>query len=131
MNSTGKVMVAKTEVNSNSADTLKLVAAGFLVLVGLVGFYYFGEQSLLLRVIALLIIAGLAISIVYQTELGKRTVDFFRDARTEVRKVVWPSRTETTQTTATVFVIVLIVGIFLWLLDMFLAFLFRLITGIS
>lgn len=124
-------MVAKTEVNSNSADTLKLVAAGFLVLVGLVGFYYFGEQSLLLRVIALLIIAGLAISIVYQTELGKRTVDFFRDARTEVRKVVWPSRTETTQTTATVFVIVLIVGIFLWLLDMFLAFLFRLITGIS
>ncbi len=124
-------MVAKTEVNSNSADTLKLVAAGFLVLVGLVGFYYFGEQSLLLRVIALLIIAGLAVSIVYQTELGKRTVDFFRDARTEVRKVVWPSRTETTQTTATVFVIVLIVGIFLWLLDMFLAFLFRLITGIS
>lgn len=124
-------MVAKTEVNSNSADTLKLIAAGVLVLVGLVGFYYFGEQSLLLRVIALLIIAGLAVSIVYQTDLGKRTVEFFRDARTEVRKVVWPSRTETTQTTATVFVIVLIVGIFLWLLDMFLAFLFRLITGIS
>ncbi len=124
-------MVAKTEVNSNSADTLKLIAAGALVLVGLVGFYFFGEQSLLLRVIALLIIAGLAVSIVYQTDLGKRTVEFFRDARTEVRKVVWPSRTETTQTTATVFVIVLIVGIFLWLLDMFLAFLFRLITGIS
>ena len=123
-------MVAKTEVTSNGADTLKLAAAGALVLVGLVGFYYFAQQSLLLRVVALLIIAGLASFIVYQTEVGKRTVDFFRDARTEVRKVVWPSRAETTQTTVTVFIIVVIVGIFLWLLDMFLSYLFRLITGI-
>ena len=124
-------MVSKAEVTTtSSADTIKLAAAGALVLAGLVGFYYFVEQSLLLRVIALLIIAGLAAFIIYQTDLGKRTVAFFRDARTEVRKVVWPSRAETTQTTLTVFVIVLIVGIFLWLFDMLLAFLFRAITGI-
>jgi len=101
-----------------------------MVVLGLVGFYYFADQSLLMRVIALLIIAGLASFVVYQTDLGKRTVEFFKDARTEVRKVVWPSRTETTQTTLTVFMIVIIVGIFLWLLDMLLSFLFRLITGI-
>ncbi|MFK7861370.1 MAG: preprotein translocase subunit SecE [Granulosicoccus sp.] len=123
-------MVSKAEVTSNSADTLKLAAAGALVLAGLVGFYYFAGQSLLLRVVALLIIAGLAAFVVYQTDLGRRTVDFFRDARTEVRKVVWPSRSETTQTTVTVFIIVVIVGIFLWLFDMLLSFLFRMITGI-
>lgn len=123
-------MVSKAEVTSNGADTLKLAAAGALVLLGLIGFYFFAEQSLLLRVIALLIIAGLAAYVVYQTELGKRTVDFFRDARTEVRKVVWPSRSETTQTTVTVFIIVIIVGIFLWLFDMLLSYLFRLITGL-
>ncbi len=123
-------MVSKTEVTTNSADTVKLIAAGALVLAGLVGFYYFEGQSLLLRVVVLLILAGLAAFVVYQTDLGKRTVEFFRDARTEVRKVVWPSRAETTQTTLTVFVIVVIVGIFLWLLDMFLAFLFRFVTGI-
>lgn len=124
-------MVSKAEVTTtSSADTMKLAAAGALVLAGLIGFYYFVGQSLLLRVVALLIIAGLAAFIVYQTDLGKRTVAFFRDARTEVRKVVWPSRAETTQTTLTVFVIVLIVGIFLWLFDMLLAFLFRAITGI-
>jgi len=124
-------MVSKAEVTTTSSmDTVKLAAAGALVLAGLVGFYYFGAQSLLLRVIALLIIAGLAAFVVYQTDLGKRTVAFFRDARTEVRKVVWPSRAETTQTTLTVFVIVLIVGIFLWLFDMLLSFLFRAITGI-
>lgn len=127
---TGTLMVSKAEVTSNSADTLKLAAAGALVFAGLVGFYYFAGQSLLLRVVALLIVAGLAAFIVYQTDLGKRTVEFFRDARTEVRKVVWPSRAETTQTTLTVFIIVIIVGIFLWLFDMLLSFLFRLITGI-
>lgn len=123
-------MVSKAEVTTNSADNVKLIAAGALVLAGLVGFYYFEGQSLLLRVVGLLIIAGLAAFVVYQTDLGKRTVEFFRDARTEVRKVVWPSRAETTQTTLTVFIIVVIVGIFLWLLDMFLAFLFRFVTGI-
>jgi len=123
-------MVAKAEVTTNSADTVKLVAAAALVLAGLVAFYYFEGQSLLLRVVGLLVIAGLAAFVVYQTDLGKRTVEFFRDARTEVRKVVWPSRAETTQTTLTVFVIVVIVGIFLWLLDMLLAFLFRFVTGI-
>lgn len=123
-------MVTKAEVTTNSLDTMKLVAAGALVLIGLIAFYYFEGQSLLLRVIGLLIIAGLAVFVVYQTDLGKRTVAFFRDARTEVRKVVWPSRTETTQTTLTVFVIVVIVGIFLWLFDMLLAYLFRAVTGI-
>jgi len=124
-------MVSKAEVTTNSGDTIKLAGAAALALAGLVAFYYFGQQSLLLRVVGLLIIFGLAAFIVYQTDLGKRTVAFFRDARTEVRKVVWPTRAETTQTTLTVFIIVVIVGIFLWLLDMFLAFMFRLITGIG
>lgn len=123
-------MVFKAEVTTNSVDTMKLVAAGVLVVFGLIAFYYFEEQSLLLRVIGLLIIAGLAAFVVYQTDLGKRTVSFFRDARTEVRKVVWPNRSETTQTTATVFIIVFIVGIFLWLFDMLLSYLFRAVTGI-
>lgn len=123
-------MVSKAEVTTNSADTIKLAAAGALVLLGLIAFYFFAEQSLLLRTVGLLVIAGLAAFIVYQTDLGRRTVEFFRDARTEVRKVVWPSRAETTQTTVTVFIIVVIVGIFLWLFDMLLAFLFRAVTGI-
>lgn len=123
-------MVSKAEVQTNTADTIKLVVAGALVLLGLVAFYYFVGQSLLLRVVGLLVIAGLASFIVYQTDLGKRIVAFFRDARTEVRKVVWPSRAETTQTTVTVFIIVVIVGIFLWLFDMVLAYLFRAVTGI-
>ncbi len=123
-------MVAKAELEANNGDKIKLIGAALLGFAGLVAFYVFAEQSLLLRVIGLLLVAAAVAFIVYQTAVGKRTVSFFRDARTEVRKVVWPSRSETVQTTLTVFIIVLIVGIFLWLFDMLLSALFKMITGI-
>jgi len=110
-------MNAKLEEPASGADNIKLIAAGVLLFVGLVLFYVFAEQSLLFRVIGLLAIIGVCCFLIYQTAKGKRTVGFFRDARTEVRKVVWPSRAETTQTTLTVFIIVVIVGIMLWLFD--------------
>ena len=123
-------MNAKVEEPASGADNIKLIAAGALLLAGLVLFYVFAEQSLLFRVIGLLAVMGVCCFLIYQTAKGKRTVGFFRDARTEVRKVVWPSRAETTQTTLTVFIIVLIVGIMLWLFDSLLASLFRWITGL-
>ena len=123
-------MNAKVEEPASGADNIKLIAAGALLLAGLVLFYVFAEQSLLFRVIGLLAVMGVCCFLVYQTAKGRRTVGFFRDARTEVRKVVWPSRAETTQTTLTVFIIVLIVGIMLWLFDSLLASLFRWITDL-
>jgi preprotein translocase subunit SecE len=47
----------------------------------------------------------------------------------ELRKVVWPTREETIQTTVTVLVFALIMGVFFWLLDMFLLYATRLLTG--
>ena len=124
-------MVAKTDLDQdNSGDNIKLIGAAVLGLAGLFAFYYFAEQSLLMRTLGLLIIAAFVVYLIYMTARGKRTASFFRDARTEVRKVVWPTRQETVQTTLTVFVIVVIVGIMLWLFDMLLSWLFRLITGI-
>lgn len=124
-------MVSKTELQENtSGDKIKLLVAALLGIAALVAFYAFSEYSLLARVIGLLLVTALAAFIVYQTALGKKTVAFFRDARTEVRKVVWPTRAETTQTTLTVVVIVIIVGLFLWLFDSVLSSLFRLVTGI-
>ena len=123
-------MVAKTDTENSSNDLIKFIAAGLIGLAGLIAFYAFADQSLLARVIGLLIVFAGVSFILYQTARGKSTVLFFKDARTEVRKVVWPSRAETTQTTLTVFVIVFLVGLFLWLLDMLLAGAFKAITGI-
>lgn len=122
---------SRADVPSSSADNLKIAGAVAVVIVALVTFYMFADESLLMRVLALLVAAGVAAALYYQTERGRRTVGFFRDARTEVRKVVWPTRQETMQTTLTVFVIVVIIGIFLWLLDMMLSGLFKMITGIG
>lgn len=122
-------MVSKAETVDTSGDNIKFIGAALLGLAGLVAFYAFSEYSLLLRVIGLLVVAAGVAFLIYQTARGKKTVSFFRDARTEVRKVVWPTRAETTQTTLTVIVIVFLVGIFLWLLDSLLASLFKMLTG--
>ncbi len=124
-------MVSKAELQDSSNDKFKLLAAAAIGVAGLVAFYAFADQSLLMRVIMLLVVAAIVVFIVYQTGRGKRTASFFKDARTEVRKVVWPTRAETTQTTLTVAVLVILVGLFLWMFDSILSYLFRLLTGIG
>lgn len=115
-------MSTHTEEQSSSLDTIKLVAAIALLLAGIAGFYYFeswrGQPvSLLLRVLGLLLIVGIAAAIALSSLSGKRLLGFMRDSRLEVRKMVWPTRAETMQTTLMVIVIVLILSIFLWGVD--------------
>ena len=111
------------------ADTYKLFAAGALVLIALVAFYVFADHSLLVRVIGLLAATGAAVAIALKTERGAETLEFMQGARTELRKVVWPTRAETTQTTLIVIAMVVIMGLLLWLLDVLLFWLVRLVTG--
>jgi preprotein translocase subunit SecE len=113
----------------NRADTFKLLAAGAIVLSALVAFYVFANHSLLVRVIGLLAAAGAAVVIALKTEWGAETLEFIQGSRTELRKVVWPTRAETTQTTLIVIAMVVIMGLLLWLLDLLLFWLVRLVTG--
>jgi len=122
-------MVTKAEIIDSPADRMKLMGAGALVLVALVVFYLLGEYSFLYRVLGLLVVFGIAIFLFLQTGRGERALSFAKDSRTEVRKVVWPTRAETTQLTITVMIIVFLVGLFLWILDMILSGAFRFITG--
>jgi preprotein translocase subunit SecE len=122
-------MNAKTEVESSSMDTAKLALAVLLLASGIGGFYYYEVYSLLLRVLGLLVVAGIVVAIAMQTTVGRRVWAFAADSRTEVRKVVWPSRQETIQTTLIVFAMVLVMGIILWLVDMMLLSIVRSVTG--
>jgi len=122
-------MVSKAENIDSPADRMKLMGAGALVLAALVLFYLLGDFSFLYRVLGLLVVFGVAIFLFLQTDRGTRALSFFKDSRTEVRKVVWPTRAETTQLTITVMIIVFIVGLFLWILDLILSGAFRFITG--
>lgn len=93
------------------------------------GFYYFDDQPQWMRVIVLLVAAGITVLIALQTELGKTAWAFRREAIIEVRKVVWPTRKETVQTTTVVLIVVMIMALLLWMLDMFLAWAVRFLTG--
>lgn len=118
----------ETQVISR-ADTFKLLGAGAIVLIALVAFYAFANHSLLVRVIGLLMAAGLSLAIALKTEPGAETLEFIRGSRAELRKVVWPTRAETTQTTLIVIAMVVVMGLLLWLLDVLLLWLVRLLTG--
>ncbi len=113
-------MVTKTEQSSSAIDTIKLMTALLVLIAGVVGFYYFEEESQLLRVLGMLAVAVAAFFIAASSDPGRRGLGFARDARVEVRKVVWPTRQETLQTTVAVLIMVVIVAIMLWLFDMFL-----------
>jgi len=122
-------MNARAEAGSSGLDNVKLVSAAAVVLVALWGFYFFAEYSLLLRVVVLLALTGGAAAIALTTDPGRKLWRFAVDARMEVRKVVWPTRQETVQTTLIVIVMVLILGIVLWLFDMVLMSILRFLTG--
>jgi preprotein translocase subunit SecE len=123
-------MNAKAEVQGSKSDSLMLVLALAIAIGGSVAFYYFAEQyALLYRVLALLAVMGVAVTISMRTTKGRATWDFLKDSRTEIRKVVWPTRAETMQTTLIVMLMVILVGIMLWIMDSFLLWAVKLLTG--
>jgi len=107
-------------VDSSNMDTVKLVIALLVAVAAMAAFYIYPEQSMLLRVGGLLLGGGIAIAIALQTGKGRNIWGFFHGAQIEVRKVVWPTRQETVQTTLIVVLVVILISIILWLLDMFL-----------
>jgi preprotein translocase subunit SecE len=122
-------MNAKAEIQDGRGDSLKLGVAILLMCTGVYGFYYFADLMVVVRVLGLLLVAAVSMAVVYQTGLGRQVVGFVAGAQNEVRRMVWPTRTETLQTTMAVIFIVLVVGVFLWLLDMVLLSAVQLLTG--
>jgi len=122
-------MNAKTDVSTNKLDTIKWTFAILTIVVGTVSFYYFEEYPPFIRVVGLLFLVGIALFTVSRTGKGRSTVEFLREARTEVRKVVWPTRQETVQMTGIVIVMVVLVALIIWLLDSILFWIVRWLTG--
>jgi preprotein translocase subunit SecE len=106
-------------------------AAGLLVLLaGVAGFFHFaGEVMTLFRVLGLLAAVGVAAAIVGQTPRGREMFGFVREADVERRKVVWPTRQETLQTTLIVLVITIVVAILLFFMDTLFGWMVRRLIG--
>lgn len=120
---------ARVESRRSVFDTAKLILACVLLLGGIVGFYYFADQSLLYRILGVVGLGVAACAVILSTAVGREFLLFLKDARVEVRKVIWPTRQETMQATLIVFALVFLVGLILWLLDMGLFWAISLLTG--
>ena len=114
---------------SSTLDTLKMASAVAILLSSVFSFYYFSELSVLIRVLVVIFSVILSLMIFFSTQRGIIFWDFIQGSRVEMRKVVWPTKQETIQTTLTVFVFVLVLGIFFWLLDFLLLYITTSITS--
>jgi preprotein translocase subunit SecE len=111
------------ETKASQFDTAKWLVVFVLVAVAVVGNSYFAEQSLLYRILGIVALSAVAGFVALQTARGAAFWDLVKGSRTEIRKVVWPTRQETIQTTMIVLVFVVIVALMLWGLDSFLGWL--------
>jgi len=122
-------MNTQAEAATSVLDVVKQVLSVVFVAAGVAAFYYFSDVQLLYRVLGLVGIVIIVLGIMLTTDVGRNVWAFVLESKQEVRKVVWPTRDETVRTTLLVFAMVFIVGLILWLLDMFLFWGVRLLTG--
>jgi len=123
-------MTTTTETNESGAlDVLKLLIAAALLVGGVFGYYWYLEWMLWARV--LLVLGGLAacVGVAATSTQGQRIWAFIQGSRIEIRKVVWPTRQETTQTAIAVFIFTLVMALFFWALDSGLLWLTRKLVG--
>lgn len=98
-------------------DIIKLLVAAAALVGGLYGYYYYLEISLPLRVLMVLGGLALGIGIAITSAQGQRLRSFIHGSRVEIRKVVWPTKQETTQTAIAVFIFTMVMALFFWGLD--------------
>ncbi|CAA9889987.1 Protein translocase subunit SecE [Candidatus Methylobacter favarea] len=122
-------MNTQAEARTSVFDIVKQVFSLVFVVGGVAAFYYFSEIQLLYRVLGLLAIVLIVVGMMLTTDAGRSAWYFILESKQEVRKVIWPTREETMRTTMLVFAMVFVVALILWLLDMFLFWGVRLLTG--
>jgi len=124
-------MTTHTETSQSGVlDIVKLLIAAAVVVGGLYSYYYYEfELALPFRVLIVLGGTGVGIAIAMMSSQGQRLWHFIQGSRVEIRKVVWPTKQETTQTAIAVFVFTLIMAVFFWALDSGLLWLTRQLVG--
>jgi preprotein translocase subunit SecE len=110
-------------------EKLKLGASFLLVIAGVAAFYVLDAYPLVVRILALMAGMGLAIAVAWTTPTGRSVIQFGRESVQETKKVVWPTRKESIQTTAVVFALVVVMAIFLWFVDVSVFALVKMLLG--
>jgi preprotein translocase subunit SecE len=122
--------MTETNIEQKSNNSYLIISIGVLI-TGMILFYYFNDIRLFYRVLGMISILILSGFIGYQSDFGKLVYSYITDSKVELKKVTWPTKQETTQTTLGVIVVVIIVGILLWLFDMLLSWAIGTLYGVA
>ena len=114
---------------SKALDNLKWLVAILVFTAAVVGNSYFVEVAFLYRVIGVVVLFIVGLGLISATNFGSNALKLMKESRTEIRKVVWPTRMETTQTFMIVFGSILVLCLFFWGLESLLTFLTGLVLG--
>ena len=122
-------MDSKADSRPTAFDTAKLALAVAIVVGGIFGYFYYAALPMVVRVVIVLASLAVAALVVLRSAQGQALSRFVQASRVELRKVVWPTREETLQTTVAVLIFAAVMGTFFWLLDLFLLTFTRWIMG--
>ncbi|MCK6265261.1 preprotein translocase subunit SecE [Vibrio sp. ZSDE26] len=121
---------AETPDSSNGSDIFKWIVTFGLLAAAVVGNYLYGEMSVVIRAAGVVVLIAAALGVSATTTKGKAAIVFARESRMEVRKVVWPTRQETMQTTLIVLAVCIVMALVLWGIDGIMVRLVALATGV-
>ena len=122
--------MTEKNIESKSNKSYLLLSIGVLI-TGMILFYYYSDVRLFYRVVGMISVVIFSAFIAYQSDFGKLVYSYVTDSKVEVKKVTWPTKQETTQTTLGVIFVVIIVGILLWLFDMLLGWAIGTLYGVA
>ena len=111
------------------ADKIKFFVAFLLAAAGIAGFYYLHDSAAVIRLASVLVGLLLAAVVAWTSEPGKRFIGFGRDSVAEAKRVVWPTRKETVQTTGVVILFAFVMALFLWAVDASLMMVVNILMG--
>ena len=122
--------MTENNIETKSNKSYLMLSIGVLI-TGMILFYYYSDVRLFYRVVGMISVVILSAFIAYQSDFGKLVYSYVSDSKVELKKVTWPTKQETTQTTLGVIFVVIIVGILLWLFDMLLGWAIGTLYGVA
>mgnify|MGYP006258090405 FL=1 len=122
--------MTEKNIEPKSSKSYLLLSIGVLITV-MILFYYYSDVRLFYRVVGMISVVIFSAFIAYQSDFGKLVYSYVTDSKVELKKVTWPTKQETTQTTLGVIFVVIIVGILLWLFDMLLGWAIGTLYGVA
>ena len=122
--------MTEKNIETKSSKSYLILSIGVLI-TGMILFYYYSDVRLFYRVIGMISVVIFSAFIAYQSDFGILVYSFVTDSKVELKKVTWPTKQETTQTTLGVIFVVIIVGILLWLFDMLLGWAIGTLYGVA